>query len=237
MEVLLPASEEVWQRARQLSLLFSTHAGGAYRITTTNLEDGLAALSRADYVVLIHGMPEADMRAFIEQALEVAPQIPLVIVDVPDAREVIGDYLMDGISCCLLLEHDVDELATALRELETRRPYLPHSVQAALLDQYLVICNDYQQSFGTNGSAATGVLTEREQDVLELVAEGLSNRVIAERLFIEIGTVKNHVHSILTKLDVGDREAAAQFQRHMESYGTRDKAQNGVHRPVTRIEP
>jgi DNA-binding NarL/FixJ family response regulator len=52
-------------------------------------------------------------------------------------------------------------------------------------------------------------LTPREQEVLDLIGEGLSNQEIADRLVIEVGTVKNHVHSILQKLDVGDRDEAA----------------------------
>lgn len=54
-------------------------------------------------------------------------------------------------------------------------------------------------------------LTVREQEVLELIGEGLSNRNIAERLYVESGTVKNHVHNILKKLQVRNRRDAAAF--------------------------
>jgi DNA-binding NarL/FixJ family response regulator len=54
-------------------------------------------------------------------------------------------------------------------------------------------------------------LTPREQEVLDLIGEGLSNQEIADRLVIEVGTVKNHVHSILQKLDVNDRGDAAAY--------------------------
>jgi DNA-binding NarL/FixJ family response regulator len=53
-------------------------------------------------------------------------------------------------------------------------------------------------------------LTARERDVLRLMAQGLSNQEIAQALIIEPGTVKNHVHSILKKLNVSSREEAAQ---------------------------
>ncbi len=54
-------------------------------------------------------------------------------------------------------------------------------------------------------------LTTREQEVLELIGEGLSNRHIAEQLYVEAGTVKNHVHNILKKLQVRNRRDAAAF--------------------------
>ncbi len=54
-------------------------------------------------------------------------------------------------------------------------------------------------------------LTAREQEVLELIGEGLSNRNIADRLYVEAGTVKNHVHNILKKLQVRNRRDAAAF--------------------------
>jgi DNA-binding NarL/FixJ family response regulator len=52
-------------------------------------------------------------------------------------------------------------------------------------------------------------LTPREQEILELISQGLTNKQIAKRLVIEVGTVKNHVHSILQKLDASSRHEAA----------------------------
>ena len=54
-------------------------------------------------------------------------------------------------------------------------------------------------------------LTARELEVLELIGEGLTNQQISEQLVIEVGTVKNHVHNILDKLNVSSRGEAAAF--------------------------
>ena len=66
---------------------------------------------------------------------------------------------------------------------------------------------------GLANASAHSTLTAREEQVLELVAEGLSNRQIAERLYISVKTVSVHVSAILRKLDVPSRTAAAAFHR------------------------
>jgi DNA-binding NarL/FixJ family response regulator len=62
-----------------------------------------------------------------------------------------------------------------------------------------------------NSVTDTAGLTSRELEVLDLIGNGLTNQDIAEKLVIEIGTVKNHVHSILKKLNVGSRGEAAAY--------------------------
>ncbi|MEZ4865804.1 MAG: response regulator transcription factor [Caldilineaceae bacterium] len=69
-------------------------------------------------------------------------------------------------------------------------------------------------------SPALSELTSREREVLLLLREGYSNRAIAKALIIEVGTVKNHVHNILQKLNVGNRREAVRFLRLFENEST-----------------
>lgn len=67
----------------------------------------------------------------------------------------------------------------------------------------------------SNGSILHDALTAREMEILKLIADGKSNKVIAEELFITIKTVKTHITNILSKLDVEDRTQAAVYaHRH-----------------------
>jgi DNA-binding NarL/FixJ family response regulator len=74
------------------------------------------------------------------------------------------------------------------------------------------------QALAAERPGPTQRLTAREAEILELIAQGLSNKEIAARLFIEVTTVKNHVHNILEKLGVSRREEAVACTR-MSSQG------------------
>jgi DNA-binding NarL/FixJ family response regulator len=73
-------------------------------------------------------------------------------------------------------------------------------------------------------------LTPREWEILGLIEQGLTNQQIAERLFIELGTVKNHVHNILRKLDVQTRKHAVIFARQLMT-------SQGMHKSANRSLP
>ena len=62
-----------------------------------------------------------------------------------------------------------------------------------------------------DGVTSSSELTTREVEILEMIGQGLTNQEIAQQLVIEVGTVKNHVHSILQKLNVSNRRDAAAY--------------------------
>ena len=99
-------------------------------------------------------------------------------------------------------------MATLLRQVAARG-IEPDYVQK-LLDAFAVQANGTPPSFGLRSvpSSLVEPLSERELEVLRLVAEGLSNREIAERLVVAIGTVKVHIHNICGKLDAQNRTQA-----------------------------
>jgi DNA-binding NarL/FixJ family response regulator len=87
-------------------------------------------------------------------------------------------------------------------------------VGAALLERLHELLAVQRQRAGQAFSpelVSSGKLTEREQEVLRMIQQRASNQEIAAALMIQVGTVKNHVHSILKKLNVSSREHAAQY--------------------------
>lgn len=212
MDILFAMSEASRERGRQLSATLGEHAGTNWRVTAANLEDALASVSFADSIVLIHGQPTVHLHTFVDQVQERAPLVPILVAGVPEHSELIVDYFVSGAHGCLLEGHDLDELLTALEAVKLGDRYLPPPVQAALVGEYAKMSRQFER-FDLVRTWDLDPLTEREHEVLALIEQGLTNREIAERLFLEVGTVKNHVHHILRKLRLSDRQSAADYYR------------------------
>lgn len=103
----------------------------------------------------------------------------------------------------------MEELVEAIRTAHRGAALASPKITAALIERL----SDYAQILAglENSMIEEAELTSREIDVLELVGKNFTNQQIAEHLMIEVGTVKNHVHSILSKLNVSTREEAAAY--------------------------
>src|SRR6266702_1873228 len=114
-----------------------------------------------------------------------------VVAEAGDGDEAIFQCLSQGAKGYLLKDAPRQEILTAIRAVSEDRPYTSSTVAAKALQRM-----------------AKPSLTQRELDVLQLVAEGRSNKDIARRLAITEGTAKTHVKAILTKLDAISRTEA-----------------------------
>jgi two-component system, NarL family, response regulator len=144
-----------------------------------------------DVMVLDLRMPKRDGVAVVQRVLEINPKARLLIMTTYDGDEDIFQCLSQGAKGYLLKDAPRQEILSAIRAVSEDRPYTSSSVAAKALQRM-----------------AKPSLTQRELDVLELVAQGRSNKDIARRLSITEGTAKTHVKSILTKLDAISRTEA-----------------------------
>jgi DNA-binding NarL/FixJ family response regulator len=119
-----------------------------------------------------------------------------------DDDEWVFDAVRAGASGYLLKDTPREKVIEAIRGTMEGRSYVDPLVAGKLMDQ--AASKQEQPS-----KLITDLLTEREENVLRLLAQGLSNAEIAERLHLSEGTVRNHVSAILTKLEVPDRTQAA----------------------------
>lgn len=145
--------------------------------------------------------------ATVREAQERAAHPRLIAVGVPDQDVDFSPWIEAGIAGYVPREASFHELVNAIRAVSTGEAWLPRRIGARLIEDVTAMARGH----GHGASAAQ--LTTRELQVLKLVAEGLANKEIAANLYIELSTVKNHVHSILIKLGAHTRTEAAALVR------------------------
>jgi two-component system nitrate/nitrite response regulator NarL len=166
--------------------------------SASRLRDG----ARPD-VVRVDAIQRADL-VLAREISSAAGDAYMVALVAPDREDLLG-WAGAGVSGLLSWEASLEELVESLRRAARGGSPCSPDVAEALLRR---VRENPRGDFAFGGS-----LTEREAQVAELVADGLSNKAIASRLSIELATVKNHVHSILEKLRVHSRgEAAAKLR-------------------------
>ena len=170
-------------------------------------EDGAAAIDvvtkqKPDLVLMDLKMPIMNGVEATRQILAKYPEVKVLVLTTYDDDEWVFDAIQAGASGYLLKDTPRDEVVKAIRGTVTGKTYVDPSVAGKVLRQ----ASSHQTQPAT---LITSKLTEREIDVLRLIAKGLNNTDIADRLFLSEGTVRNHVSAILAKLGVSDRTQAA----------------------------
>jgi two-component system nitrate/nitrite response regulator NarL len=157
-------------------------------------------------VVLVDAVQRSDLMVAREIA-SAAAEAHVVALVAPDQGDDLLGWAVAGVSGFLSWEASSQQLVGILRRAARGESVCSPDVAEALLRQAR---ENPGGIFPLKGS-----LTEREAQIAELVADGLSNKAIASRLSIELATVKNHVHRILEKLRVHSRgEAAAKLRQN-----------------------
>jgi len=145
----------------------------------------------------------------------------LVALDVPETEQAMVDYAEAGVVGYVGRNGSLDDVVQTIRAAGNGHVSCEPILAATLVRAVHAAAVSAKRSPRPATSAAAGNLTAREQEIAGLIAfEGLSNKEIAQRLFIELPTVKNHVHNILAKLGVRRRAEAAATLRSREPVRT-----------------
>ena len=142
------------------------------------------------------------------------PQKKVLVLGVDDRPEMILQYIEAGASGYILQNESIEDVVQKLQAAAQEEAIVSPSIAAAMMKRLSRLANlEAPLAFMKARASQLGDLTSREREVLQLITDGCTNQEIAERLIIECGTVKNHVHNILKKLEVNNRhEAASIFQ-------------------------
>lgn len=172
-----------------------------------------------DVVLMDINMPIQNGVAATEKVKEFFPDIKVVILSIHDDESYVFETLRKGASGYLLKDMEAEALINAIRSVVVGHAYIHPKVTGKLINQLrrMTYLDDAGVAAASQNTKDVGVkfigseqspLTRREAEVLRLMAEGKSNKAIGEYLFISEKTVKNHVSSILQKMEVDDRTQA-----------------------------
>jgi DNA-binding NarL/FixJ family response regulator len=175
------------------------------------IQEALEFAKRADFDVALVSirLPEKGALKVTAALAHADPQVKVLVFGLSDQSEQILPYIEAGAAGFIQKDESVDELVETIHAAQAGKALVSPEIAAALM-QRLAEWAQYIPEGGFE-TLDLGNLTPREQEVLELIRQNLSNQEIAERLSIEVGTVKLHVHSILHKLGVDSRQRAAAF--------------------------
>jgi DNA-binding NarL/FixJ family response regulator len=166
---------------------------------------GAIAAAEPDIVLMDVRMARVDGVAATRLVHDLRPGLPVLALTTFDDDEALAGMLRAGAAGFVLKGVPAEELHRAVRTVAEGGAWLDPAVTGRVLDVY--------RTAPAPSTVPPGLaqLTEREREVLMLVAQGCTNGEIAGRLFIGEGTVKTHINHLFTKLDLRDRAAAIVF--------------------------
>lgn len=195
--------------------------------------EGLASIIRLEPDIEVSGLAGSVQEA-VELVQELKPDIVLMDFTLPDGtgadatRMVLKDYpdckiifltmseededlftaIRSGAKGYLLKNMSPSKLITTIRSVQRGESALSRSMTLRLMEEL-----SHTEEPERRGDHWLAKLTRREIEILRILASGMTNREIAEQLYISENTVKYHVHSLLEKLNLPDRRAAAKFAK------------------------
>ncbi len=172
--------------------------------------DGYAAVDqvkalRPDVVLMDIEMPRLNGLEALEKILEIRPDTQIIMLTISDDDHDLFTAIKKGAKGYLLKNLEPDELYTLLTGLRYGYAAIPRNLASRILDEFSKMG---QKEIQRDDSAE---LTPREMDVLKLIAQGMTNQKIAENLNISLNTVKAHLSSSLSKLQLKNRTQAAVY--------------------------
>lgn len=162
-----------------------------------------------DVVLVSATLPHNSAITLTRQLSTTCPDVRIVVFDLPPHQQTILSYIFAGASGYMLRDVGTKELFESVQAAYKGQAIISPEMASELMECLSTLSQKRKKNPVDLIEAES--LTPRECEVLTLVANGSTNQEIAQALYIQVGTVKNHVHNILQKLNVNSREAAATY--------------------------
>ncbi len=175
----------------------------------------LAQSLRPDVVLMDLHMPVKGGVAATREITESLPATQILVLTTLDDDETVFEAVRAGAQAYLLKDADESELLETVRALNRGESRLTPQIARKVMDQFrrLAIAAGHTPARGSSNASGSEVLTEKEERILQLICEGMSNRQIAQSTFLAEGTVKNYVSRIMEKLHANTRTELAAMSR------------------------
>ncbi len=149
-----------------------------------------------DIVILDIGMPELNGLDAARQIRKLVPSSEVLILTMHESEQTVREVLAAGARGYVLKSDAGRDLIAAVNALRQHKPFFASSVTGVVLDGYL------KNADGAAAAQAAGLLTAREREIVQLLAEGRSNKEVAVTLGISVKTAETHRTNIMRKLDM-----------------------------------
>lgn len=163
-------------------------------------EDGLSALKKSrellpDIVIMDIAMPKLNGIEATREILAVSPQIKVIALSMHADGRFVAEMLRAGASAYLIKDSAYEELVQAIQASLVNKIYVSNTIAEGII-------KDYISHIPREDFSAFSILSQRERQVLQLIAEGKSTRDIASLLFVSVKTVETHRQKIMDKLNI-----------------------------------
>jgi DNA-binding NarL/FixJ family response regulator len=181
-----------------------------------NVEGALKIIQdrQVDVALVSVGLPRQGAMELTNAVVESVPNTKVLALGLTDEPDDVLKYIEAGAAGYILKDSSLLELIKTIRSTQRGEAQVSAKMAGAMMERLSSLAKMF---VSVENTIADGVrLTPREREVLQCLGKGCTNQEIASHLLVEIGTVKNHVHSILEKLHVSNRDEAASYLAFIE---------------------
>jgi DNA-binding NarL/FixJ family response regulator len=177
----------------------------------TNPEEAIKIVQekRVDVALVSTRLPDQGALKLTHAITEMAPSTTVLALGLTEEKKRVLRFVEAGATGYILKDDSLEDLINIVRSVQEGKVFISPQIAAAVIERLSELAR--MISDVCNNGADSARLTPRELDVLELIGKDMTNQQIADHLVLEVGTVKNHVHNILDKLNVSSRGEAAAY--------------------------